>query len=73
MDAPAPVARQVLCQRCGHQWKYKGRNAYVVTCPYCCTKVTLKRSDERLRRQERMAQLFPGSEEIEDEGAAACA
>ncbi len=65
MDAPVPVARQVLCQRCGHEWTYTGTNPFIVTCPYCCTKVTLKRSDERLRRRQRLTK--------EGAGGAACA
>jgi PHP family Zn ribbon phosphoesterase len=66
MDAPEPVAREVLCQRCGHQWTYKGTNPFVVTCPHCCTKVTLRRSEERLRRLARLEAQHP-------DGAAPCA
>lgn len=70
MDAASPVPRQVLCQRCGHKWTYKGANTYIVTCPHCCTKVTLKRSDERLRRLQRLEQLAPDAAPPE---GAACA
>ena len=31
------------CQRCGHEWAYKGKNEYVATCPHCRTYVTIKK------------------------------
>ncbi|MGI9012487.1 MAG: hypothetical protein ACR2F1_15055, partial [Nitrososphaeraceae archaeon] len=33
----------LLCQRCKHEWKYKGTNPYITTCPYCRTTVTVNR------------------------------
>ena len=32
------------CQRCRHNWYYKGKNEYVATCPHCRTYVTIKKS-----------------------------
>lgn len=32
------------CQRCCHNWYYKGKNRYVATCPHCRTYVTIKKS-----------------------------
>ena len=31
------------CQRCNHQWDYKGKNEYIATCPHCRTYVTIKK------------------------------
>ena len=33
----------LLCQRCKHEWTYKGMNPYICTCPYCRTTVTVNR------------------------------
>jgi len=35
---------ELLCQRCQHQWDYKGTNPYYATCPYCKTKVRVLKS-----------------------------
>lgn len=32
------------CQRCQHEWYYKGKNEYVAACPHCRTYVTIKNS-----------------------------
>lgn len=33
----------VKCYHCKHEWKYKGKNPYYVTCPYCLRKVSLQK------------------------------
>jgi Zn finger protein HypA/HybF involved in hydrogenase expression len=30
---------KLICQRCQHEWNYKGKNYYVTTCPHCRTSV----------------------------------
>src|SRR5215203_3257153 len=35
--------KQVVCQRCNHEWMYKGTNPYICTCPFCRTTVTLNK------------------------------
>ena len=34
---------KVKCQNCGHEWDYKGKSEYYVTCPKCLYKVNLKK------------------------------
>lgn len=31
------------CQRCKHEWIYKGKNYYVTSCPHCRTIVTVNK------------------------------
>lgn len=31
------------CHRCKHEWGYSGKNEFIVTCPHCNTKVTMKK------------------------------
>jgi late competence protein required for DNA uptake (superfamily II DNA/RNA helicase) len=35
--------RKLKCQRCEHEWTYKGSNPYICTCPYCRTTVTVNK------------------------------
>ena len=35
--------RKLKCQRCEHEWTYKGSNPYICTCPYCRTAVTVNK------------------------------
>lgn len=34
---------ELKCPRCKHQWEYKGKNPYYVTCPHCYTKVNIRK------------------------------
>ena len=34
---------RLKCKRCGHEWDYKGKNPYYATCPFCLSKVKVKR------------------------------
>jgi ribosomal protein S27E len=31
------------CQKCKHEWNYKGQSKYYVTCPRCYTKVDIQK------------------------------
>jgi acetyl-CoA carboxylase beta subunit len=31
------------CQRCGHEWLYKGKQIYYACCPTCLSKVRIRR------------------------------
>jgi DNA-directed RNA polymerase subunit RPC12/RpoP len=33
----------MTCGRCEHTWNYSGKNPYVATCPYCRTKLSIKK------------------------------
>jgi hypothetical protein len=37
------IGKKQVCQRCSHEWVYKGSNPYVCTCPFCRTTVTLNK------------------------------
>jgi hypothetical protein len=34
---------KLICQRCQHEWNYKGKNCYVTSCPHCRTTVTVNK------------------------------
>jgi DNA-directed RNA polymerase subunit RPC12/RpoP len=34
----------MVCSRCKHFWGYIGKNNYVVTCPHCRTKLSIKKN-----------------------------
>lgn len=36
------MPRPLICQRCDHQWNYKGKSDYVTSCPICKTSVMVK-------------------------------
>ena len=36
----------LLCQRCGHDWKYRGKNPYVTCCPFCHTSVRVRKTQQ---------------------------
>lgn len=38
--------KKVKCNKCFHEWEYKGDSQYYVTCPYCYTKVNIRKEDE---------------------------
>jgi ribosomal protein S27E len=31
------------CNKCNHEWKYKGKSKFYVTCPECYNKINIKR------------------------------
>ena len=33
----------IKCPRCDHQWGYKGKNPYIVSCPYCKDTLTIRK------------------------------
>ncbi len=37
------MTKVIKCQPCHHQWRYKGNNQYVATCPHCRTYVSVKK------------------------------
>jgi DNA-directed RNA polymerase subunit RPC12/RpoP len=36
----------MVCSRCKHFWGYIGKNDYVVTCPHCRTKLSIKKNSK---------------------------
>lgn len=35
--------KKLICQRCGHEWEYKGKSKYFTSCPQCKTSVKVNR------------------------------
>jgi hypothetical protein len=33
----------MVCGRCSHAWNYTGKNPYLATCPFCRTKLSIKK------------------------------
>ena len=33
---------KIKCPKCNHEWEYKGKSKYYVTCPQCYNKVKIK-------------------------------
>lgn len=38
---------KVKCQKCKHEWEYKGKRKYYVTCPDCYAKVNIEKQGEK--------------------------
>jgi Zn finger protein HypA/HybF involved in hydrogenase expression len=38
---------KLKCQRCGHEWEYKGKRKYYTSCPDCKTSVKIKADKKR--------------------------
>ena len=36
---------EVKCNKCNHEWNYKGDSKVMVTCPSCLRKVNIKGGD----------------------------
>lgn len=34
---------KIKCKKCGHEWEYKGKSKYYVTCPRCYSKVNTQK------------------------------
>ncbi|MEM3401968.1 MAG: hypothetical protein QW179_00960 [Candidatus Hadarchaeales archaeon] len=32
---------KIVCPRCKHEWNYRGKSKYYVTCPQCLRKIKL--------------------------------
>ena len=41
-EKPDALGIELSCKHCGHNWKYKGSNKWVCTCPHCRTSVMVK-------------------------------
>jgi DNA-directed RNA polymerase subunit RPC12/RpoP len=41
----------MTCGRCEHTWNYSGKNTYVATCPYCRTKLSIKKHNRLQQAQ----------------------
>jgi hypothetical protein len=39
----------IRCQRCRHEWQYKGSNQFFTLCPHCRTTVRMKNKIEPLQ------------------------
>ena len=37
------LTMKLKCQRCGHNWDYKGKSKWYATCPMCKTSVNIKK------------------------------
>jgi acetyl-CoA carboxylase beta subunit len=60
----------IKCSRCDYLWLYKGKNPYIVSCPYCKDTLTIRKhrvttliNDEQ-KRQQRNKEL-PQTEQAE--------
>lgn len=43
---------EIKCKRCGHTWKYKGKNQYVCCCPHCRTSIMIHKKIIELDSQK---------------------
>jgi late competence protein required for DNA uptake (superfamily II DNA/RNA helicase) len=49
----------IKCSRCDYLWSYKGKNPYIVSCPYCKNTLTIRKHRvtsliyEEQKRQQR--------------------
>ena len=34
---------KITCKKCKHEWNYKGKSKYYVTCPQCYNKINTKK------------------------------
>lgn len=34
---------KIKCEKCSHQWDYKGKSLFYVTCPRCYRKINIKK------------------------------
>jgi hypothetical protein len=34
----------IKCQRCGHQWVYRGKNPFFTICTFCRTSISIKKN-----------------------------
>lgn len=34
---------KMKCSKCKHEWNYKGKSKYYVTCPHCYRKIKIKK------------------------------
>lgn len=48
----ACVGIVLVCQRCKHEWSYKGAQKYVVACPSCKTSVSLSRAKKKNKKED---------------------
>jgi hypothetical protein len=35
---------KLKCQRCKHEWNYRGKNLWVTSCPRCHTSVSVRKA-----------------------------
>ncbi|HKI07814.1 MAG TPA: hypothetical protein VKA09_05420 [Nitrososphaeraceae archaeon] len=38
---------ELHCQRCLHEWEYRGQNTYFTLCPHCRTTVRIRKKESR--------------------------
>ena len=36
---------KIKCKKCNHEWEYKGKSKFYVTCPQCYVKINLNKSN----------------------------
>lgn len=41
---------KVKCRKCNHEWEYKGKSKFYVTCPNCYNKVNIQKKLDSLRK-----------------------
>lgn len=34
---------EIVCYKCEHEWNYKGKSKFYITCPSCYLKLSLKK------------------------------
>jgi ribosomal protein S27E len=34
---------KIKCKKCSHEWEYKGKSKFYVTCPNCYNKVNIQK------------------------------
>ena len=42
---------KLKCPKCKHEWKYKGKSEYYVTCPHCYNKINIKKQNEQATKR----------------------
>jgi len=38
--------KKLRCPKCKHEWDYKGKSKYYLTCPHCYKKIKVEDSQE---------------------------
>jgi hypothetical protein len=64
----------IKCSRCNYQWGYKGRNPYIVSCPYCKDTLTIRKHRINpvtdLKAAQHLKKESLQTEEVEDRASA---
>jgi hypothetical protein len=44
----------MVCGRCSHPWDYSGKNQYVATCPFCRSKLSIRKNSVKSLQSARI-------------------